>query len=179
MSRIGNLPIQVPAGVTITVDGNNMVVVKGPKGTLSQQVHRDITVKQDKGVLTLERPSDSKPHKALHGLYRSLVHNMVEGVTNGFEKSLVLVGTGYRAVVDGNKLTLNVGYSHPVVFEAPENVTFEVPAPTQVTVKGIDKQVVGDLAADIRATRPPEPYLGKGVKYKDERIRRKEGKAGA
>ena len=177
MSRIGKLPIQVPAGVTITVDGNNLVVVKGPKGTLSQQVHRDITLTQDKGVLRMERPSDSKPHKAMHGLYRSLVHNMVIGVTTGFEKSLELIGTGYRAAVDGRKLTLNVGYSHPIVFEAPENVTFEVPAPTQVTVKGIDKQVVG-AAADIRATRPPEPYLGKGVKYKGEHIRRKEGKAG-
>lgn len=178
MSRIGKLPISVPAGVTVSVDDNNVVVVKGPKGTLTQQVHRDITLKQEDGLLHVERPSDSKPHKSMHGLYRSLLHNMVVGVTTGFEKSLELVGTGYRASVDGSKLTLNVGYSHPIVFEAPKDVSFETPAPTQVTVKGIDKQVVGNLAADIRATRPPEPYLGKGVKYKGERIRRKVGKAG-
>jgi large subunit ribosomal protein L6 len=178
MSRIGKLPIHVPAGVTVTVDAANHVVVKGPKGTLSQQVHPDITIKQDAGVLTLERPTDNKPHKAMHGLYRTLINNMVVGVTTGFEKSLELVGTGYRAAVEGRKLTLNVGYSHPIIFEAPKDVTFETPAPTQVIVKGIDKQVVGSLAADIRGTRPPEPYLGKGVKYKGERIRRKEGKAG-
>ncbi|NLD84034.1 MAG: 50S ribosomal protein L6, partial [Clostridiales bacterium] len=175
MSRIGKLPIHVPAGVTVTVDAANHVVVKGPKGTLSQQVHPDITIKQDAGVLTLERPTDNKPHKAVHGLYRTLINNMVAGVTTGFEKSLELVGTGYRAAVEGRKLTLNVGYSHPIIFEAPKDVTFETPAPTQVIVKGIDKQVVGSLAADIRGTRPPEPYLGKGVKYKGERIRRKEG----
>lgn len=178
MSRIGKLPIHVPAGVTVTVDAANHVVVKGPKGTLSQQVHPDITIKQDAGVLTLERPTDNKPHKAVHGLYRTLINNMVVGVTTGFEKSLELVGTGYRAAVEGRKLTLNVGYSHPIIFEVPKDVTFETPAPTQVIVKGIDKQVVGSLAADIRGTRPPEPYLGKGVKYKGERIRRKEGKAG-
>ena len=178
MSRIGKLPIPVPAGVTVTVDDNNMVVVKGPKGQLSQQVNPDITLKQEAGVLYLERPTDNKPHKSMHGLYRTLVNNMVVGVTTGFERSLELVGTGYRAAVDGKKLTLNVGYSHPIIFEAPDHVTFETPAPTQVVVKGIDKQVVGNLAADIRATRPPEPYLGKGVKYKGEHIRRKEGKAG-
>ena len=178
MSRIGKLPIHVPAGVTVTVDEKNLVVVKGPKGTLSQQVNSDITIKQEGGVLTMERPTDNKPHKAMHGLYRTLVNNMVTGVTTGFEKSLELVGTGYRAAAEGKKLTMNVGYSHPIVFEAPKDVTFETPAPTQVIVKGIDKQVVGSLAADIRGTRPPEPYLGKGVKYKGERIRRKEGKAG-
>ncbi len=178
MSRIGKLPVQVPAGVTVTVDDKNFVVVKGPKGTLSQQVNPDITISQEDGVLTLERPTDSKPHKAMHGLYRTLVNNMVVGVTQGFEKALELVGTGYRAAAEGNKLTMNVGYSHPIVFEAPKDVTFETPAPTQVVVKGINKQVVGSLAADIRATRPPEPYLGKGVKYKGERIRRKEGKSG-
>jgi large subunit ribosomal protein L6 len=179
MSRIGKLPIPVPAGVTVTVDEHNMVVVKGPKGTLSQQVNKDITLSQDAGVLHLNRPSDSKPHKALHGLYRSLVHNMVVGVTDGFSKTLLLVGTGYRAQVEGKKLTLFVGYSHPVVFEAPEDTTFETPNATTVIVKGINKQVVGALAADIRATRPPEPYLGKGIKYHDERIRRKEGKTGS
>ena len=178
MSRIGKLPITVPAGVTVTVDEDNTVTVKGPKGTLTQAVNRDITLKQEGNVLTLERPSDAKPHKAMHGLYRSLLNNMVVGVTAGFEKALELVGTGYRASVDGKKLTMNVGYSHPIVFEAPADITFETPAPTQIVVKGIDKQVVGSLAADIRGTRPPEPYLGKGVKYKGERIRRKEGKTG-
>ena len=178
MFRIGKLPITIPAGVTVQVDETNTVTVKGPKGTLTQAVNPDITLKQENGVLTLNRPSEAKPHKAMHGLYRTIVNNMVVGVTTGFEKSLELVGTGYRAAVDGRKLTLNVGYSHPIVFEAPKDVTFETPAPTQVIVKGIDKQVVGSLAADIRGTRPPEPYLGKGVKYKGERIRRKEGKAG-
>lgn len=178
MSRIGKLPIPVPKGVTVTVDEHNEIVVKGPKGTLTQAVNPDITISQDEGVLTLKRPTDSKPHKAMHGLYRSLVHNMVVGVTEGFEKTLELVGTGYRAAVEGKKLTLNVGYSHPVEFVAPENVTFETPAPTTVVVKGISKQVVGNLAADIRAVRPPEPYLGKGIKYKDEHIRRKVGKSG-
>ena len=178
MSRIGKLPIPVPAGVTVTVDDRNLVVVKGPKGQLSQQVNPDITLKQEDGILTLTRPTDNKPHKAMHGLYRSLVNNMVVGVTTGFERQLEMVGTGYRASVDGKKLTLLVGYSHPIVFEAPQNISFETPVPTQIVVKGIDKQVVGNLAADIRATRPPEPYLGKGVKYKGEHIRRKEGKAG-
>lgn len=178
MSRIGKLPIPVPAGVTVTVDERNMVVVKGPNGTLSQQVNPDIKISQNDGELLLERPTDNKPHKAMHGLYRTLLSNMVIGVTTGYVKALELVGTGYRATVDGNKLTMNVGYSHPITFEAPLNITFEVPAPTQVIVKGINKQVVGNLAADIRATRPPEPYLGKGVKYKGEIIRRKEGKAG-
>lgn len=178
MSRIGKLPITVPKGVTVTVSQDNTVTVKGPKGQLSQWVNRDITVKQEGEVLTLHRPTDSKPHKAMHGLYRSLVNNMVVGVTDGFAKSLELVGTGYRAQAEGKKLTLNVGYSHPVVFEAPANVTFETPAPTKIVVKGIDKQQVGNLAADIRAVREPEPYLGKGIKYETERIRRKEGKTG-
>ena len=178
MSRIGKLPITVPKGVTVTVSQDNTVTVKGPKGQLSQWVNRDITVKQEGEVVTLHRPTDSKPHKAMHGLYRSLVHNMVVGVTEGFAKSLELVGTGYRAAAEGKKLTLNVGYSHPVVFEAPANVTFETPAPTKIVVKGIDKQQVGNLAADIRAVREPEPYLGKGIKYDTERIRRKEGKTG-
>ena len=178
MSRIGKLPITVPAGVTVTVDDENNVVVKGPKGTLSQKVHRDFTIKQENGVLTLERPSDSKPHKSMHGLYRSLVNNLVVGVTNGFEKTLEIVGTGYRAQAEGKKLTVNAGYSHPVIFDAPEGITFETPTATTIVVKGIDKQVVGSLAADIRAVRKPEPYLGKGIKYKGEHIRRKEGKAG-
>ena len=179
MSRIGRLPITVPAGVTVTVDSDNLVTVKGPKGTLSQQVNSAITVKQEGNVLTLERPTDSKPHKAMHGLYRALVHNMVVGVTDGFSKTLELVGTGYRAAAEGGKkLTINIGFSHPVIMDAPENVTFETPNANTIVVKGISKQVVGNLAADIRAIRKPEPYLGKGIKYADEHIRRKEGQTG-
>ena len=178
MSRIGKLPITVPAGVTVTVDADNLVTVKGPKGTLCQQVNPVITVKQEGNVLTLERPTDSKPHKALHGLYRALIHNMVVGVTEGFTKTLEMVGTGYRASVDGKTLTINIGFSHPVVLEAPEGITYETPNQTTILVKGSNKQQVGNLAADIRAIRKPEPYLGKGIKYKDEHIRRKEGKTG-
>lgn len=179
MSRIGRLPIHVPAGVTVTVGDDNLVTVKGPKGTLSQQVNSAITVKQEGNVLTLERPTDSKPHKAMHGLYRALVHNMVVGVTDGFSKSLELVGTGYRAAAEGGKkLTINIGFSHPVILEAPENISFETPNPNTIVVKGISKQQVGNLAADIRAIRKPEPYLGKGIKYAGEHIRRKEGKTG-
>ncbi|MBR3765151.1 MAG: 50S ribosomal protein L6 [Clostridia bacterium] len=179
MSRIGRLPITVPAGVTVTVGDDNLVTVKGPKGTLSQQVNSAITVKQEGNVLTLERPTDSKPHRAMHGLYRALVNNMVVGVTDGFAKTLELVGTGYRAAAEGGKkLTINIGFSHPVIFDAPENVTFETPNANTIVVKGISKQVVGNLAADIRAIRKPEPYLGKGIKYADEHIRRKEGKTG-
>ena len=179
MSRIGRLPITVPAGVTVTVDADNLVTVKGPKGTLSQQVNSAITVKQEGNVLTLERPTDSKPHKAMHGLYRALVHNMVVGVTDGFTKTLELVGTGYSAQADGGKkLTINIGFSHPVILDAPENISFETPNPNTIVVKGISKQQVGNLAADIRAIRKPEPYLGKGIKYTDEHIRRKEGKTG-
>ena len=179
MSRIGRLPITVPAGVTVTVDDANLVTVKGPKGALSQQVNSAITVKQEGNVLTLERPTDSKPHKAMHGLYRALIHNMVVGVTDGFSKTLELVGTGYRAQAEGGKkLTINIGFSHPVILDAPENISFETPNPNTIVVKGISKQQVGNLAADIRAIRKPEPYLGKGIKYTGEHIRRKEGKTG-
>ena len=179
MSRIGKLPITVPAGVTVTVDADNLVTVKGPKGTLSQQVNRDITIKQEGNVLTLERPTDAKPHKAMHGLYRTLVNNMVVGVSTGFQKTLELVGTGYRAECkDGKNLTIKIGFSHDVIRVAPENVTFETPNQTTIIVKGIDKQVVGALAADIRSIRKPEPYHGKGIKYIDEHVRRKEGKTG-
>ena len=178
MSRIGKLPITVPAGVTVNVDDNNTVTVKGPKGTLTQSVAPEITLKEENGVLTLERPSDAKPHKAMHGLYRSLVHNMVVGVTDGFAKTLELVGTGYRAQADGKKLTINIGFSHPVELIAPDDIQFETPNQTTIVVKGMDKQKVGNLAADIRAIRKPEPYLGKGIKYADEHIRRKEGKTG-
>ena len=179
MSRIGRLPITVPAGVTVTVSEDNLVTVKGPKGTLSQQVNAALTVKQEGNVLTVERPDDKKQNRAFHGLYRTLINNMVVGVTDGFAKTLELVGTGYRAAAEGGKkLTINIGFSHPVIFEAPENITFETPNANTIVVKGIDKQVVGNLAADIRAVRKPEPYHGKGIKYQDEYIRRKEGKTG-
>ena len=180
MSRIGRLPIPVPAGVTVTIDDQNLVTVKGPKGTLSQQVNPDITVKMEGNVITLTRPSDEKNHRALHGLYRALIANMVKGVTEGFAVALEMVGTGYRAAAEenGKKLTINIGFSHPVIFDAPEGVTFETPNQTTIIVKGPDKQVVGNLAADIRAIRKPEPYLGKGIKYAGEHIRRKAGKTG-
>jgi len=179
MSRIGRMPITVPAGVTINVE-NNLVTVKGPKGTLCQQVNPDITIEQKDGQLVLTRPSDDKEHRAMHGLYRALIHNMVVGVTDGFAKTLEMVGTGYHAEAkdSGKKLDIAIGFSHPVILDAPENVSFETPNQTTIVVKGINKQVVGNLAADIRAIRPPEPYLGKGIKYQGERILRKEGKAG-
>ncbi len=179
MSRIGRLPITVPAGVTVTVDSDNLVTVKGPKGTLSQQVNPAITVNQEGNVITLTRPTDSKPHRAMHGLYRTLVNNMVVGVSTGFSKTLELVGTGYRAECkDGKTLVIKIGFSHDVIRVAPENVTFETPNQNTIVVKGINKQVVGNLAADIRAIRKPEPYHGKGIKYVDEHVRRKEGKTG-
>ena len=177
MSRIGKMPIAVPAGVTVTITDENLVIVKGPNGELSEQVNKDIKVELENGVLTVSRPSDSKPHRAMHGLYRALINNMVVGVTKGFEKVLLMEGVGYRAQVDGTVLTLNVGYSHPVLFTAPEGITFEAQN-TRIVVKGANKQVVGELAAEIRATRKPEPYLGKGIRYENEHIRRKEGKAG-
>lgn len=178
MSRIGKLPVQIDAGVTITVDDSNVVTVKGPKGTLSQQMPQSMTIEQENGVLTVKRPNDAKENRALHGLTRSLIHNMVVGVTKGFEKKLEIVGTGYRAALEGTTLVLNLGYSHPVKFAASNGISFEVPAPTKITVKGIDKQAVGQIAANIRETRKPEPYKGKGVRYEGEAVRRKEGKAG-
>lgn len=178
MSRIGKLPIKIPAGVKVDIAEDNTVTVKGPKGTLSEQVKGGIQIKEEDGVLILTRPTDSKPHKAMHGLYRALVNNLVVGVTDGFSKTLELVGTGYRAQAQGETLTINIGFSHPVVLTAPKDITFETPAPTKIIVKGINKQQVGNLAADIRAIRKPEPYLGKGIKYENEHIRRKEGKSG-
>ena len=178
MSRIGKKPIEIPASVKVDIAQDGTVTVKGPKGTLSEQVKGGITIKEEGNQLILERPSDDKNHRALHGLYRALVHNMVVGVTDGFSKTLEMVGTGYRAQAEGKKLTINIGFSHPVVLDAPENITFETPAPTKIVIKGINKQQVGNLAADIRAIRKPEPYLGKGIKYENEHIRRKEGKAG-
>ena len=178
MSRIGKMPIQIPAGVTVTVDAENNVTVKGPKGELSQKVNKDITVSQDGGVLTVSRPSDAKHHRSMHGLYRSLINNMVVGVSTGYSKAMEMVGVGYRAAVQGNTLTLNVGFSPPVEFVAPANFKFETPAPTKIVVSGIDKQQVGAIAADIRSIRKPEPYHGKGIRYENETVRRKEGKTG-
>ncbi len=180
MSRIGRLPITVPAGVTVSVSDANLVTVKGPKGTLTQQVNKDITLNQEGNVITLSRPTDNKNHRAMHGLYRALLHNMVVGVSEGFSKTLEMVGTGYnaKAIEGGKKLDIKIGFSHPVVIDAPEGISFETPTQTTIVVKGADKQVVGNLAADIRAIRKPEPYLGKGIKYAGEHIRRKEGKTG-
>lgn len=177
MSRIGKLPITIPAGVTVTVSKDNEVTVKGAKGTLSQKVNSNITLEQKDGTITLSRPNDKRENRSLHGLYRSLIANMVTGVSEGFSKELQIVGTGYRAQAQGTKLTLNVGYSHPVEIMAPEGITFETPSNTQIFVRGISNQVVGQIAANIRAVRKPEPYLGKGIRYADEYVRRKEGKA--
>ena len=178
MSRIGRAPIAIPAGVTVTVSDDNIVTVKGPKGTLTQEVNKNITVKQEGNTILVTRPNDEKQNRAFHGLYRSLIANMVTGVSPGFSKTLNLVGTGYRAEAKGTTLNITIGYSHPVIFEAEENITFATPNQTTIVVKGIDKQVVGALAADIRSIRKPEPYHGKGIKYIDEHVRRKEGKTG-
>jgi large subunit ribosomal protein L6 len=175
MSRIGRAPIPVPDGVTVDIKGQH-VTVKGPKGELSHAVVEPIRVVQGDGVLNVERPTDRAPHRALHGLSRSLVANMVTGVRDGFEKRLELVGVGYRAQMKGKDLEIAVGYSHPVVVTAPEGITFECPQPTQIVVQGIDKVLVGQIAANIRKIRPPEPYKGKGIKYDGEVVRRKVGK---
>jgi large subunit ribosomal protein L6 len=175
MSRIGKQPIPVPDGVTVSIDPGS-VSVKGPKGELSQAVDRDMTVALDDGTLTVERPTDRGPHRALHGLTRSLLANMVEGVTNGYERRLEIQGVGYRARLQGKALELSVGYSHPVSLEAPDGIEFEVPQQTEVIVRGIDKQLVGEMAARIRRVRPPEPYKGKGIRYAGEHVRRKVGK---
>ncbi len=177
MSRIGKQPIAIPSGVTITISDSNEVTVKGSKGTLSQKVNPIIKVEQKDGQVVLSRPNDHRDSRSLHGLYRALIANMVQGVSEGFSKELQIVGTGYRAQAQGTKLTLNVGYSHPVEIMAPEGVTFETPSNTQIFVRGINNQVVGQVAADIRQVRKPEPYLGKGIRYADEYVRRKEGKA--
>lgn len=176
MSRIGKKPIAIPAGVDVKLDGST-VTVKGPKATLTRDVHPNITVKVEGNEILVERPNDQKQNRALHGLTRSLVANMVEGVSEGFKKELEVNGVGYRAAVQGKKLTLTVGYSHPVEMEIPEGLTAEVNG-NKITISGADKQQVGQFAAEVREKRPPEPYKGKGIKYADEHIRRKEGKAG-
>ncbi|HET6847239.1 MAG TPA: 50S ribosomal protein L6 [Gaiellales bacterium] len=175
MSRIGRKPIPVPSGVDVEI-GRGSVTVKGPKGTLSERVNPDITVALEDGQLTVSRPTDRGDHRALHGLTRSLVANMVTGVTDGFEKRLEIQGVGYRAALRGSDLEMQLGFSHPVSVKAPEGVTFEVPQPTQIIVRGISKQVVGEVAAQIRKWRPPEPYKGKGIRYADEYVVRKVGK---
>jgi large subunit ribosomal protein L6 len=175
MSRIGRQPIPMPSGVELTVEPE-LVRVKGPKGELQERISRDIKVEQGDGEILVTRPSDRRDHRALHGLTRSLVFNMVQGVTEGFEKRLVIQGVGYRAAVRGKNIELSVGYSHTVTIEAPEGVEFEVPIPTQIIVRGYSKQVVGEVAARIRKVRPPEPYKGKGIRYDGEYVARKVGK---
>ena len=179
MSRIGKAPIAIPDGVTLTVADGNVVTVKGPKGQLVKTFNDRMKIERNEaGEVVVTRPSDQKEDRAMHGLTRALINNMVVGVTQGYQKKLELNGVGYRASVQGNKLVMNLGYSHPVEVVALEGVTFEVPAPTKVTVSGIDKEKVGDMAADIRKWRKPEPYLGKGIKFEGEHIRRKVGKTG-
>ena len=177
MSRIGRKPITVPAGVEVTIDGS-AVTVKGPKGTLSGTFNSNMTIAMDEGVINVTRPNDEKENRSLHGLTRTLIANMVEGVSNGFSKTLDIVGIGYRASMQGKDVVLSVGYSHTVTIAAPEGITIACPSPNQVVVSGADKQMVGQIAAEIRGVRPPEPYKGKGIKYSDEHVRRKEGKAG-
>jgi large subunit ribosomal protein L6 len=175
MSRIGRKPITVPAGVTVAIEPES-VRVNGPKGELVERIHRDITVEQNDDVITVTRPTDRGEHRAMHGLYRSLVANMVIGVTDGYQKVLEIQGVGYRAVLKGRDLELALGYSHPVPIKAPDGIDFEVPQPTRVIVRGIDKQLVGEIAANIRKQRPPEPYKGKGIRYEGEYVARKVGK---
>lgn len=177
MSRIGRKPITVPAGVEVTIDGS-AVTAKGPKGTLSGTFNKNMTIAKDGDVITVTRPNDEKENRALHGLTRTLIANMVEGVSNGYTKNLEIVGIGYRASMQGKDLVLNVGYSHQVTVSPAEGLTITVPAPNQIVVSGADKQKVGQLASEIRGVRPPEPYKGKGIRYADEHVRRKEGKAG-
>ncbi len=179
MSIICKLPITVPAGVDVKISSDNEVTVKGPKGTLSRTLHKDMKITLDGGVITVTRPSDEKTHRSLHGLTRTLINNMVVGVTEGFKKELEINGVGYRAALQGKDLNLTLGYSHPVIFTPAEGVTIEVPAPNKIIVSGANKEVVGETAAKIREYRLPEPYKGKGIKYVDEYIRRKEGKTGA
>ncbi len=176
MSRIGKMPIDIPAGVDVTIDGST-VTVKGPKGELTRTVHKNITVEKDGAVITVTRPNDENLNKSLHGLTRTLIANMVEGVSKGYSKELEVNGVGYRAAKNGNELVLTVGFSHPVTFKETDDIKIEVPGPNKIIISGSDKQKVGQFAAEVREVRPPEPYKGKGIKYVDEYIRRKEGKA--
>lgn len=177
MSRIGNKPITVPAGIDVTIDGQK-ITVKGPKGTLERTVNDNISIKLENGVIVVARPNDEKENRSLHGLTRTLINNMIEGVSNEFSKQLEINGVGYRAAKQGKKIVLTLGYSHPVEMVEPEGIKYEVPNPNSIIVKGIDKELVGQMAAEIRSKRPPEVYRGKGIKYVDEHIRRKEGKTG-
>ena len=177
MSRIGKQPIVIPAGVTVTVE-NNVVVVKGPKGELTRQINKDMIIEQEAGHVLVSRPSDDKMHRSVHGLSRTLIANMVTGVTIGFTKTLEIVGVGYRAAKAGNNVNMTLGFSHPVVIEPPAGITLDVPAPNRIVISGINKESVGAIAANIRSLREPEPYKGKGIKYEGEHVRRKVGKAG-
>ena len=178
MSRIGRAPITVPAGVEITLGDNNVVTVKGAKGTLTQQFHANMAIAIDGNVVTVTRPNDLKENRSLHGLTRTLINNMIVGVTEGYKKTLEVNGVGYRVALEGNKLVMNLGFSHQVIMEAPAGITIEVPTPNQIIISGYDKQLVGQFAANVREKRPPEPYKGKGIKYSDEVIRRTVGKTG-
>lgn len=179
MSRIGRTPIAIPAGVEIKVEDNNVVTVKGPKGALTQQFSPNITIEMEGGELKVTRPNDAKENRALHGLTRTLIHNMVVGVTDGYKKELDVNGVGYRVAKEGSKLVMNLGYSHQVIVEEIPGITIDVPSPNKIVINGCDKQQVGQFAAEVREKRPPEPYKGKGIKYSDEVIRRKAGKTGA
>jgi large subunit ribosomal protein L6 len=177
MSRIGRTPIEIPSGVDVAVGDDSVVTVKGPRGTLSQRLHPEMTIVRDEGVIRVERPSDDGPHRSLHGLTRTLIANMVEGVTKGYEKRLSIVGVGYRAAMKGKDIEVAVGYSHTVIVSCPEGIEFETPTATSIVVRGNDKQQVGEVAANIRKIRKPEPYKGKGIRYEDEVVRKKAGKA--
>ena len=177
MSRIGNKPITVPEGIEVNLDGQK-ITVKGPKGTLEREIHNNMSVKLENGVITVTRPNDEKENRSLHGLTRTLINNMIQGVSQEYTKQLEINGVGYRAAKQGKTLVLTIGYSHPVNMDEPNGITFEVPNPNTIIVKGIDKELVGQTAAEVRSKRPPEVYRGKGIKYSDEHIRRKEGKTG-
>ena len=178
MSRIGKMPISIPAGVEVTMGEGNLITVKGPKGTLTQKLSEKMTLTREDGVILVTRPNDEKENRSLHGLTRTLLNNMVIGVTEGYKKELDVNGVGYRVAKEGNKLNMNIGFSHPVIMEEPEGITIEVPSPNKIIINGIDKQKVGQFAANVRGKRPPEPYKGKGIKYTTEVLRHKEGKAG-